>query len=121
MDSYKELEVWKKGVDLVTSVYGLSRKFPRDEQYGIISQIQRCAASIPANIAEGWGRGQTREYLLFLRISRGSLMELETHLIVAERLGYLDSSSLKMVQKEIEITGMMLNGLISSLKRKLGK
>lgn len=77
-------------MDIAEEVYRLTREFPKQELYGLASQIQRAAVSIPANIAEGHGRGTTREYLRFLSISRGSLAELETELMLAKRLGYVD-------------------------------
>lgn len=79
MKSYKELEVWNKAVDLVMEVYKLTKDFPPEEKFALTSQMQRAAVSIPANIAEGWGRGSTKEYIQFILIARGSLMELETH------------------------------------------
>ena len=119
MESYKELVVWQKTIELVPSIYQLTATFPKAEIYGLSSQIQRSATAIPANIAEGWGRGQTREYMLFLRIARGSLLELETHLIVAQKLGYLKPEKLKKFSDETEEIGRMLNGLIASLRKKL--
>ncbi|MBI4443547.1 MAG: four helix bundle protein [Acidobacteria bacterium] len=80
MKSYKEPEVWQRAIGLVKQVYEARRTFPPSEKYGHASQVQRAATSIPANIAEGWGRGSTKEYIQFLRIARGSVMELETHL-----------------------------------------
>jgi len=121
INNYKELKVWQKAMDLSESIYRLTRGFPKNEQYGIISQIQRSVSSIAANIAEGWGRGMTKEYILFLRIARGSLTELETHLILAHRLGYVEREELNRTQGEIEKIGMMLNGLIQSLKKYVGK
>ncbi|WP_107668030.1 four helix bundle protein [Cyanothece sp. BG0011] len=119
MESYKELRVWQKGIDLVTEVYQVTKKFPQEEIYGLISQIQRAVNSIPANIAEGWGRGATKEYIYHLRIARGSLMELETHLIVSQRLSYLEQTQLIQLQQEITSIGRMLNALIKTLQAKL--
>ncbi|MHB8918536.1 MAG: four helix bundle protein, partial [Desulfocucumaceae bacterium] len=89
MESYKELEVWQKAITLVIELYKLTKCFPQEERYGLISQIQRAGVSVPANIAEGWGRGSTKEYIQYLRVSRGSLAELETHLIIAQKLNYI--------------------------------
>jgi len=119
MESYKELEVWRQSIELTIFVYALTKLFPREEQYSLTNQVQRAATSIPANIAEGWGRGITKEYILHLKYSRGSLMELETHLIVAERLGYVNRENLEKLQREIGHIGKMLNGLIASLKRNI--
>ncbi len=116
--NYKELEVWQKGVDLTVEVYQMTRTFPPEEKFGLISQIQRAATSIPANIAEGWGRGSTKEYVQFLRVARASLMELETHLILAKRLSYIQGDRLGMLQQEVETLGKRINSLIQSLLRK---
>jgi four helix bundle protein len=80
MENYKDLRVWQKAIDLVVTVYQLTKKFPQEERYALTSQIQRAVTSIPANIAEGWGRASTKEYIYHLTVARGSLMELETHL-----------------------------------------
>lgn len=89
MESYKELVVWQKAIELVTDIYEVTKSFPQEERYGLIAQIQRAAISVPANIAEGWGRGSTKEYLL--RVSRGSLAELETHLIISYKLDFIST------------------------------
>ena len=118
MKNYKELEVWQTGMDLAVHVYQLTKAFPPEERYGLSSQIQRAAISVPANIAEGWGRGSTKEYIQFLRIARASLMELETHLILAKRLSYIQEDQLSILQQEIETLGKRINSLIQSLLRK---
>jgi|FLYL01.1.fsa_nt_gi four helix bundle protein len=115
MKNYKELEVWQQGVELAVKVYQQTRTLPAEEKFGLTSQIQRAATSIPANIAEGWGRGSTKEYIQFLRVARGSLMELETHLILAARLGYFSPERLAALQKEVEVLGKRINSLIRSL------
>jgi four helix bundle protein len=94
MENYKELDVWKKSVGLTTELYKLTCGFPSTERFGLISQILRATTSIAANIAEGWGRGSTWEYIQFLTIARGSLMELETHLIVGCNLHFLKPDEL---------------------------
>ena len=119
MKSYKELEVWKKGIDLSLLIYKLSKSFPSEEKFGLTSQIRRCSVSIPSNIAEGWGRGSTKEYIHFLQIARGSLMELETQLIIDFKLNYFDENTNKNVTEMITSILMMLNKLISTLKTKL--
>lgn len=108
MENYKELDVWQKAVDLVIEIYTLLKDFPQDERYGLITQIQRAVISVPANIAEGWGRGSTKEYIQFLRVSRGSLTELETHLIISGRLNYLPDKKCECLLQEIELIGKML-------------
>ena len=115
MESYKELKVWQEGVKLVEEIYELTRSFPPKEQYSLTSQIQRAAVSIPTNIAEGWGRGKTGEYVQFLRIARGSLMELETQLIISQRLNYIDQNTLSQFEENIEKIGKMINALIKNL------
>ena len=117
MRNYKELEVWQKAINLVETIYRLTKTLPQEERYGLISQIQRAAVSVPANIAEGWGRGSTKEYTQFLLIARSSLMELETHLIIAKRVNYIKQAELENLQREIESIGMMLNRLVQSLKK----
>ena len=115
VESYKELKVWQEGVKLVEEIYELTRSFPPKEQYSLTSQIQRAAVSIPTNIAEGWGRGKTGEYVQFLRIARGSLMELETQLIISQRLNYIDQNTLSQFEENIEKIGKMINALIKNL------
>ncbi|MFZ5642300.1 MAG: four helix bundle protein [Bacillota bacterium] len=112
------MEVWRKSIDLVTDIYGLTKNFPQEERYSLVAQINRAAISVPANIAEGWGMGSTKEYIQFLRISRGSLTELETHLIIAQRLKFISIQTLEDLQKDIEFIGKMLNRLMKSLQNK---
>jgi four helix bundle protein len=113
--SYKELEVWQRSISLVEAVYKLAKTFPADERFGLVSQVQRAAVSIPANIAEGWARGSTKEYIQFLKIARGSLMEVETHIIVATKLKYIGEAETERLAADIESIGMMLNRLIQRL------
>ena len=91
LQSYRDLEVWQVGMDLAEQCYLTTRTFPRDELFGMTSQIRRAAGSIPANIAEGQGRESTKEFLHFLSIARGSLREVETHLILCCRVGLLSA------------------------------
>ena len=116
--NYKDLGVWQKSVDLSIAVYQATRCFPDAERFGLTSQLRRAGTSIPANIAEGWGRGSTKEYVQFLLISRGSLMELETHSVIARRLGYLTEDQFAALQAGVEEIGKMLNGLVQALKGK---
>ena len=115
---YRELIVWQKAVDLVEAVYRASASFPKEEVYGLTSQVRRAAISVPSNIAEGQARNTTADFLHFLSIARGSLKEVETQVIIARRLGYIDE------QKESELTNLteevsrLISGLASSLKRK---
>lgn len=114
--SYRDLKVWQKAVDLAVDCYRLTGRFPRSEMYGLTSQIQRSAVSVPANIAEGHGRDHLGDYLHHLSTANGSLMELETHLLIAVRLTYLRSEDLKPVLLQTAEVGRMLNGLTSKLK-----
>ena len=113
--SYRDLEVWQKAMDLVVECYRVAERFPKTETYGLTSQLQRAAVSIPANIAEGHGRSHTREYLHHISIAYGSLMEVETHLQIASRLSYLDNSSLQILLDKSAEIGRMLNGLMRKL------
>ena len=116
MKDYKELQVWQKAVALVTEVYLMTRSFPADEKFGLTAQIRRAITSVPANIADGWGRGTTKEYVQFLIVARGSLLELETHMIVSRNLGYIRQADLETAQRNIGEIGKMLNSLIHSLR-----
>jgi four helix bundle protein len=91
--SVQRLKVWQKSMDLVETAYKLSSRLPLDERFGLISQIRRAATSVPANIAEGFGRWNARDFARFTAIASGSLRELETHLIIVQRLGYLDKAA----------------------------
>jgi len=93
MQSVREVRIWQKAMDLVEACYRLSATLPADERFGLTSQIRRAATSIPANIAEGFGRWNTREFGRFLAISCGSLRELETHVIITQRLGYVSEAN----------------------------
>ena len=114
--SYRDLRVWQKAVDLAVDCYRLSRRLPHSEMYGLSSQIQRSATSIPANIAEGHGRKHLGDYLHHLSMANGSLMELETHLMIAARLMFLNSDDLKPAFLQTAEVGRMLSGLISKLQ-----
>ncbi|OCA78119.1 four helix bundle protein [Chryseobacterium contaminans] len=116
MANFKELLVWQKSIDFVTEIYRTKETFPKDEIYGLISQIRRAAVSIPSNIAEGNSRRSKPDYLQFLKISRGSCAEVETQLIISKNLKFLNEEDyLKLNQEIIEIA-KMLNGLINSLQ-----
>jgi len=114
--SHRDLIVWQKAMDLVTSVYRATEDFPKSELYGLTSQIRRCAASIPANIAEGQGRRLAGEFLQFLGNARGSLLELDTHLEIAVRLNMLSKEwHAKLMDQLVEVR-KLLNGLMRSIK-----
>lgn len=114
--SQRDLIVWQKAMDLVTSVYRLTEDFPKSELYGLTSQIRRSAGSIPANIAEGQGRRLGGEFLQFLAQARGSLLELDTHLEIAVRLGMLNRELPSAVMEQLIEVRKLLNGLMRSIK-----
>ena len=113
--SYRDLRVWEKGMDLAEACYSITKEFPKEEMYGMTSQIRRAAASIPANISEGYGREYRAEYVQFLRIAQGSLKELETHLILSVRVKLTTSQAVNPILTECESLGKMLRSLIRSL------
>lgn len=113
--SFRDLDIWKKGIELVKSVYDVSRSFPKSGIYGLTSQTQRSAVSVPSNIAEGHTRGHKAEYRQFLFIALGSLAELETQLIIAYELGYLESIKKNKLIEEMDILGKQIRTLISRL------
>ena len=119
MESYKNLTVWRKLVDLVTHIYALTKLFPKEELYGLSSQMRRAAVSIPSNIAEGRSKRSTKEYVRFVNIASGSAAELETQLIIADNLGFADKEKIISVMNELEEVGKMLHGLVVSLEKKL--
>ncbi|MCG8584655.1 MAG: four helix bundle protein [Pirellulales bacterium] len=115
IESYRELKVWQRGMDIVVSVYQLTKGFPSDERFGLTSQMRRCAASIPANIAEGNVRNTTKDYLRFISIAVGSVAELMTFLLVAQRLGFGDRNLLEDLLNDIDEESRMFRGLQRSL------
>lgn len=112
---HKDLEVWKSSVQLVTEIYEVTKSFPKEEMYGLTSQIRRASVSIPANLAEGAARKNTKEYIQFVYISLGSISELETLLIISKNLGYL-SDEAQLFQRTDAIR-KMLSGLAEKLKK----
>ena len=117
VQSYRDLVVWQRGMSLAEACYRMTALFPRDEAYGMIAQIRRAAVSIPANIAEGQGREQTGAFVQFLRIAQGSLKELETHLLLAERVQLVGRESTTPLLSDCEELGKMLRALIRALQR----
>jgi four helix bundle protein len=115
MHRFKELTVWQKAVDLAVDIYQVTKKFPSDERFGLISQINRCGVSVPSNIAEGAGRNTDGEFNHFLGISVGSSCELETQLIIANRLSYLSEDTLNKLVSQINSVQNMTFGLQKSL------
>ncbi len=118
INSFKDLLVWQKGIELVKEVYKVIEKMLQEELFGLSGQIKRSVLSVPSNIAEGWGRNSTLSYLHFLKISRGSLFELETQLIIAKELEFISSDALNKIDKLIHELSKMLNSLIKSIKNK---
>ena len=117
--SYRDLKVWQAGMELVRQVYLMTRAFPKHEVYGLCSQLQRAAVSIPANIAEGHTRSSTREFLRHLSIAQGSLAELETLLMLARDLTYCDSTVLTRLLALCDEESRMLSSLRRRLKQRL--
>jgi len=114
-NSYQNLIVWQKAVDLVVEVYKTTAEFPSEEKFGLVSQMRRCAVSIPSNIAEGSQRRTKKSFSQFIAISKGSCAELETQIIISQKLGYFDESKQKkLIGKNVEIMKML-----SSLYAKL--
>jgi four helix bundle protein len=118
IESYRDLQVWQKAMDFVTECYLLAQRLPQNEQYGLASQMRRSAVSIPANIAEGFGRWHSKEFVHFLLLANGSLKELETHLLIGNRLAFFSpQETLKPLSLAAEI-GRMLAGLRNKLTPK---
>ena len=115
---FEDLEVWRKGMDLVMQVYGLTKPFPSDERYGLTAQLRRAAVSIPSNIAEGRGRFGLRSFLYHLSVATGSLMELETQLRIAARLEYLKPEQARTLLEQLGEVRRLLAGLVRSLRTK---
>ena len=115
--SYKDLIIWKKAIDLVVDIYEIAKRFPREELYALSDQIKRSAVSVPSNIAEGQSRQHTGEFKQFLYIALGSLAELDTQLIIANRLGYMDSKDHELFSTRITELRKMIFSLISKLKK----
>jgi four helix bundle protein len=116
VNSYRDLIVWQQGIDLATAIYEVTRSWPKEELYGLTQQARRAAVSVPANIAEGNGREARGSYVHFLRISQGSLKELETHLIIANRAGIADDKQIYGLLGQCESVGKLLRLLIRKLK-----
>lgn len=119
MHNVKDLKIWNKSLDLSIKVYDVTAKFPADERYGLISQIRRCAVSIPSNISEGAGRNSSKEFLQFLAISNGSSYELQTQLLISERLGFIDTKICNELLESIDEIQKMNFNLQKSIKLKL--
>ena len=116
MPDYKNLQIWQKAMDLTMNIYDITDGFPVGELYGLTSQMQRAAVSIPSNIAEGYGRKSDKEFYHFLTISRGSLFELQTQLYIAAGRNYIDEKTVYEIDQKMNELGKMISGLLYRLK-----
>jgi four helix bundle protein len=119
MKSHRDLEVWKRSVDLVTTVYEVTKTFPKEERYGITNQIRRAAVSIPSNISEGAARRHNKEFVQFLYVSLGSISELETQIIISQNLKFLSSNDSIKIQNELTELRKMILGLIRHIRSRV--
>ena len=117
--SYKNLIVWQKAIEFVTVIYKTTKLFPSDEKFNLITQINRAVVSISVNIAEGYGRESSKNYLQFLRISRGSILELETLLLISKNLNYLPIEDYEKLMENLNEISKLLQGLIKSIQNKI--
>ncbi len=117
--SYKNLIVWQKAIEFVTVIYNTTKLFPSDEKFNLITQINRAVISVPVNIAEGYGRESSKNYLQFLRISRGSILELETLLLISKNLNYLPIEDYEKLTENLNEISKLLQGLIKSIQNKI--
>jgi four helix bundle protein len=118
LKNYKDLKVWQKAYELCITIYQITKHFPKEEQYGLTSQIRRSAVLVPSNIAEGYGRKTTQEYMQSLYIAYGSHCELETQIMISKDLGYIKSDDFQELQQDIGDVERMLKALIKSLQNK---
>ena len=116
VERYKDLIAWQKAMDLVEAVYRVSGRFPAEERFGLTAQIRRAAVSVPSNIAEGYSRPGRADYIRFLNIARGSANEIETQLLIAERLGFMERDKLTGIVDLVQEVQRILKGLVSSLR-----
>jgi len=119
VQSYRDLILWRKALDLVEAVYAITHGWPKDEAYGLTSQVRRAVVSIPANVAEGYGRQSKRDFLRFLAIANGSLLELETRLFIAHRLGYIAQEVRDQLLGQTAETSRVLQGFVRHLRASL--
>lgn len=114
--NYKQLKIWQKGIEIVKSIYQLTKNFPREELYGLTSHMRRSAISIPSNIAEGFKRYHRKEYSQFLHIALGSIAELDTQLIISRELGFIDEINLSKTSEELNHESKMISALLNKMK-----
>ena len=115
---HEKLDVWKRAIDLCVDLYRLTDQFPAMEKYGLVSQMRRAAVSVGSNIAEGAGRGSTKLYIHFLYIAQGSLSELDTQLVISNRLNFINDQKYTVINEQTVIIGKMITNLIKSLRGK---
>jgi four helix bundle protein len=120
-DSYRDLIAWRKAMHLVREIYDVTRLFPRDELYGLTNQLRRAAVSVPSNIAEGQARFSPKEFSHFLSQAPGSLVEIETQILIAQDLGYLPATKTRLLLQQAAELGRVLNGLIASIRGSVQK
>ncbi len=121
MQSHKDLNVWKLSIELAEDIYIVTREFPRDELFAMVSQMRRAVTSISLNIAEGYGRGTNQETIHFLYIASGSASELDTQIILCERFGYINKTQAEVLSEKITAVRKMLSSLICSIKRNVDR
>lgn len=119
-NSYKDLIAWQKAMELVDMIYDITERFPSSEQFGLVSQLRRAAVSVPSNIAEGKAHYSNRDFVRFLRHARGSLAEIETQVLIAQRRKFLPDSEMPKLSRHLDELGRILSGLINSLKDREG-
>ena len=119
METHKDLRVWQQSMEMVTSIYLMTKTFPKEELFGLVAQMHRAAVSVPSNIAEGYARGTDREKLHFLRISSGSISEIETQLMLSLNLGYIGQETYDELSELITSIWKQLNSLISFSKNRM--
>lgn len=118
VNSFQDLIVWQKSMDLVVGVYEVCKQLPESEKFGLTTQLRRASVSVPSNISEGWGRKTLGNYIQFLRIANGSLCETETQLILCQRINFINEVDLKILRNQIREIEKMLKSLISKLEQK---
>lgn len=118
METHRDLRVWQQSIDFVSSIYLMTRSLPKEELFGLVSQMRRTAVSVPSNIAEGYARGTDKEKIHFLRISSGSMSELETQLTLCLKLGYISQEEYNTTSEKLVSVWKQLNALISVIKKR---
>ena len=113
--TYRDLIVWQKAMELVTEIYNHTKSFPQEERYGLVSQLRRSSVSLPSNMAEGYGRNSTQDYIRFLRIAKGSLFELQTQLEIARNLGFFKDDTFDVLFESSREIERMLSSLIKKI------